>query len=88
MTINRNIPEDRQNTAERLMDRSKHQPEGKDNWLGHTRGAACIDEKLLEGATMAELAQCRGAVREHLRHLEAEHGLSITEGAIKKFVST
>ena len=88
MTINRNIPEDRQNTAERLSDRSKHLPEGGKNWLGHTRGAACIDEKLLDGATMAELAQCRGAVHEHLRHLGAEHGLSISEGEIKKFNST
>ena len=88
MTINRNIPEDRRNTEERLKDRSRHLPEHGKNWLGHTSGAACIDEKLLDGATMTELAECRGAVSEHLRHLAIEHGLSITDGEIRKFIST
>ena len=88
MTINRNIAEDRRNTAERLKDRSRHLPKDGKNWLGHTRGAACIDEKLLDGATMAELAGCRGAVSEQLRHLAIEHGLSITDGQIRKFTPT
>ena len=47
-----------------------------------------IDEKLLDGATITALAQCRGAVSQHLRHLAIEHGLSITDGEIRKIIST
>jgi|GEM_PF-5637939 len=86
MTINRNIPEVRRNTAERIKNRSKHLPQENRNWLGHTGGAACIDEKLLDGATMNELSECRGAVTEHLRHLELEHGLRVSDGVIRRFV--
>jgi len=87
MTINRNIHEDRRKTAERIVDRSKHEVRDGKNWLGHREysGAACIDEKLLDGASLDELLKCRGAVEEHIFHLKNEHGLLIIEGALKKF---
>lgn len=49
------------------------------NWLGHSGGAACIDALLLQGATMPELRECRGAVQSHFSHLDTEHGLPVVE---------
>lgn len=85
MTINRNIREDQRKTAEKIQDRSSHQPVEGRNWLGHTKGAACIDEKLLDGSTMDDLFECRGAIQRHLDHLRDEHGLHVTKGSIIRF---
>jgi len=48
------------------------------NWLGHKldSGADLLDRALLEGATFTELKRIRGASREHILHLEKEHGIS------------
>ena len=76
MSKNRNIAVDRASTyvlQQRLLNQQQDQP----NWLGHRAGAAAIDTLLLTGATLEEMEFNRGAVREHLRHLEKEHGLNV-----------
>ena len=47
------------------------------NWLGHRldSDAHKLDLALLEGATLPELKKIRGAVHEHVQHLENEHGI-------------
>ena len=81
MSTNRNKREDRDRTKEQILKPDSLSPEPGLNWLGHktTSGAATLDTLLLKGATMSELKKVRGAVNEHLRHLENEHGLKITQ---------
>jgi len=80
MTVNRNKRQDRERTKELIQKPGTLSPEAGMNWLGHktTSATATLDSMLLRGATMSELKKVRGAVREHIRHLEQEHGLSIT----------
>lgn len=57
-------------------------PQDGINWLRHQvgQGTANIDDLLLKGATMSELKNAgRGAVNEHLHHLQKEHRLTIIE---------
>jgi len=87
MTVNRNKRQDRESTKELIQKPGTLSPEAGVNWLGHktTSAASILDSMLLRGATMSELRKVRGAVREHIRHLEHEHGLSITsDGDIYK----
>ncbi|KJV38121.1 hypothetical protein [Acinetobacter brisouii] len=84
MTFNRNKPTDRAATNNLLnnIPNLKNKP----NWLGHRGGNAEIDYELLSGTTMQSMQKHRGAVKEHLRHLEKEHGLIIDQhGNIFKF---
>jgi len=80
MTVNRNKRQDRERTKELILKPGTLSPEAGVNWLGHktTSAASTLDSMLLRGATMSELKKARGAVQEHIRHLEHEHGLSIT----------
>jgi hypothetical protein len=64
--------------------------DGRTNWLGHQlgSGAGQIDEMLLSGATLAEMARARGAAENHLRHLREAHGLDIVEsGGVFRFAA-
>ena len=81
MTFNRNIDQDRQATTALLTDVSNggQLPANRPNWLGHRGGNAEIDAALLWGITMEQMQTCRGAVDEHLRHLNVEHGLTVIE---------
>lgn len=77
MTFNRNKPADVAATQALL-----HTPPPaklKPNWLGHRGGNASIDYELLTGTSMASMERHRKAVKEHLRHLEVEHGLTVVE---------
>ncbi len=58
------------------------------NWLGHEvdKGAAQMDDLLLEGGTRGQLEETRGAVDNHLSHLRTEHGLTTEEvGGLIRF---
>ncbi len=79
MTVNRNKRQDRERTKEQILYPNTLSPEVGSNWLGHrtTSKASTLDTMLLNGATMPELKKVRGAINEHLRHLELDHGLSI-----------
>jgi hypothetical protein len=87
MSSNRDVDHDRAVTQEvldghhKVADGSTNSLGHETNWLGHElgSGAARIDELLLTGATMSQMAEARGAVKEHLRHLREEHGLPIIE---------
>lgn len=84
MSVNRDIQADREHTLE-LLTEDKSTTVGANHWLGHSGGAACIDEKLIGGATLEDLGMCRGSVKGHLRHLEKEHGLPISLGENCRF---
>jgi hypothetical protein len=81
MSFGRDQEMDRRQT-ERVM-RGERPPvdtsDHKMNWLGHKAGygTAVLDEMLTRGATVKEMEDVRGAVREHLRHLEEVHGLHL-----------
>lgn len=79
MTQNRNFEEDRMRTL--AMIREPQEPMAARNWLGHevVSGAAKIDQLLLAGATWDELEKQRTSAREHIRHLEIDHGLRVIE---------
>lgn len=81
MTINRNKRQDRERTKEQILKPGTLSPEAGGNWLGHrtTSSASILDSMLLKGATIPEMAKVRGAVESHMRHLEIEHGLKITQ---------
>ena len=81
MTFNRNITVDRQNTVALLAEVANGGPPTSDvpNWLEHRGGNAAIDAELLWGTTKAQMRTHRGAVNEHLRHLNVEHGLTVIE---------
>lgn len=49
------------------------------NWLRHRGGNAKIDFELLSGTTMARMSVHRGAVSQHLGHLNAVHGLTVVK---------
>jgi uncharacterized protein YceH (UPF0502 family) len=81
MSFDRDQKMDRRQT-ERVM-RGERPPvdlsDAKMNWLGHKAGygTAVLDEMLIRGATVKEMSDVRGAIRQHLRHLEKEHGLNL-----------
>jgi hypothetical protein len=80
MTANRNKDTDRLATARVLRLPSQAQIMELDtvpNWLGHSSAAAELDKFLILGATMRDLKDIRGAVPEHIAHLQKEHGLTI-----------
>lgn len=88
MSSNRNKPEDNQATrvlcqqvgsVGRLEKATNKNDNYNENWLSHTinSGAAKIDNALLFGATESELSTFRKSYKEHLTHLEQEHGLSV-----------
>jgi hypothetical protein len=80
MSLNRDVNLDRKATLAVL--KGQLLPiEGGRNWLGHdvNSGAAKIDEMLLHGATRNQMELARGGVEEHIRHLQKDHGLPITE---------
>lgn len=81
MTVNRNKRQDRERTKEQILKPGTLSPEAGTNWLGHKSmsAASTLDSMLLRGATIAEMKKVRGAVESHIRHLEKEHGLSITK---------
>lgn len=81
MTKNRDIPLDRENTAEMLADVAA----GADvvaeevSWLGHSLLAGQLDFALLSGSIIEELKAIRPTARGHLSHLRLEHGLLTPE---------
>lgn len=79
MTIKRNISED-QTMTKMVIDNwlSGNKQKREINWLGHTKGTGNLDYMLIEGATINELEQFRGAVNRHLNHLKKEHGINIS----------
>ena len=85
MSFNRDKALDRAKTKEQLENRVE--PTGRTNWLGHAvgKGTAVLDVMLLDGATMEEMQAQRGAIAEHLTHLQVEHGLPIIQQG-KKYV--
>ena len=88
MTFKRNKATDLMNTKALLSNPAMQasQRNVKPNWLGHSKGNAGIDYELLNGTTMAKMLQYRGAVREHLAHLEKEHGLVVeNQNGVFKF---
>lgn len=85
MTFNRNKHTDIAATQTLL----RHPPAAKlrPNWLGHKGGNAGIDYELLTGTSMASMENHRKAVRQHLRHLQVEHGLTVVENnGVYRFV--
>lgn len=68
-----------------MIDRNIKTSAIRKNWLAHTKKAMSLDEALLDGASMAELQQIRGAVREHFLHLNLEHDLPVTKGSLQMF---
>jgi hypothetical protein len=78
MSIKRDKARDRSTTREVLRE-TRPLLEGRKNWLGHTKGAAQIDEMLIKGATKFQMSAARDAVEEHLYHLRTEHGLPLIE---------
>lgn len=78
MTKNRNIPAD-QFATDMLLENGADNLSTLKSWLGHTRKAAILDNKLLVGATFEDLRSVRGAVKEHLFHLKHEHGIECVE---------
>lgn len=78
MSINRDKARDQSATREVLRG-TRSLTEGEKNWLGHTKGAAQIDEMLIEGATKDQMLVARDAVENHLKHLRTEHGLPLVE---------
>lgn len=82
MTNNRDKVRD-QTETQRIM--SLIHP-GTPNWLGHTGAAASVDYALLHGATIDQLRSFRDTAEEHMRHLEAEHGLQVVcEDGVYRF---
>lgn len=80
MSINRNSRIDREETIKLILTPNRREYTGGENWLGHGKrsgGAANVDYMLLDGATMTELLNQRGAIYDHFSHLKNEHGLSI-----------
>jgi hypothetical protein len=78
MSINRNKDEDRYNTSQ-MLNKDPEDFSGK-NWLGHSGAAAKIDVMLLQGGSFEDLltsGRKPNAVRSHLNHLKADHGLVI-----------
>lgn len=88
MSTNRHIRKDQANTEALINGKELDQRDSKTNWLGPriSSGAAGIDQLLLKGATLERLERERGAVNQHLRHLELEHGLHVVNnGGLLKF---
>lgn len=88
MSLNRDKNADRAATRQLIQSKSRVVGDGSRNWLGHRldSGAAKIDQLLLVGTSMDQLARCRGAVHEHLEHLRVEHGLDVLgTGGIYRF---
>jgi hypothetical protein len=82
VTKNRNHDTDRLATARVLGLAGEAQALALDtrpNWLGHRAKTADLDKAMVLGATMDELSEIRGAIRNHLDHLRLEHGLTISE---------
>ena len=81
MSSNRNTYTDQQETNAILQsgNQSSQKVQTRPNWLWHTRGCANIDTVLIQGATVEEMENYRGSVKEHIRHLRVEHGLNIVE---------
>ncbi len=92
MSRNRDKELDIENTKGKL----KNLPvptNGKKNWLGHSGGGAVIDEMLLKGVTLQDLARRQKqliqeegkgrkdekSVRSHIDHLRDAHGLLISK---------
>ncbi len=73
------IPFDAQDTY-RILE-AQIVPQEEPNWLRHSKGSAAIDRSLIVGATIKEMikssGRTTGGVRDHLRHLEGEHGIRI-----------
>jgi hypothetical protein len=79
LSTNRDRELDRQRTREVLRGGSRADGSGGRNWLGHTKGAARVDELVVDGTTLAELEEARGGVENHLRHLRVEHDLPVVQ---------
>ena len=80
MTINRDFGQDRAATRKVLA--GEQEPgDGPENWLGHRSGTGAnkIDKLLIEGATLAQMGETRGAVDKHLYHLRKEHSIHYVE---------
>lgn len=78
MSKNRNKIQDRNKTKDIMQSNIQKSENGK-NWLGHSDDskAACLDTMLLNGTSMTAMKNVRGAINEHIWHLENEHGLTI-----------
>ncbi|NSW87404.1 MAG: hypothetical protein HPY84_13900 [Syntrophobacteraceae bacterium] len=81
---------DREKTRKQI--RTPLAPKHGRNWLGHREKtqAAMIDYMLITGASIGEMARMvrasKARVRNHLYHLEDEHGLTFTvEGDRRRF---
>lgn len=81
MTVNRNKDADCANTLALLdrINRGVQVAATATSWLEHTKGAGQVDYELLWGATMERMSLHTGAVKQHMRHLEIEHGLKVVE---------
>ncbi|MBI3839829.1 MAG: hypothetical protein HY288_18050 [Planctomycetia bacterium] len=91
MSVNRDQGRDLMRTRDVLSGGPRADDDNANkNWLGHHfgSGAAKIDELLLEGVTRERLEKeaGRGAIREHLYHLEKEHGLCAVQRADGRLV--
>lgn len=89
MSINRNKGEDRFNTGKMCNESPRDLSSTYKNWLDHSGACAKIDSMLLQGASFTELltsGRKPSAVRSHLYHLKAEHGLTTTnDGGVYYF---
>ena len=81
MTKSAGLESDKKNTALLLKQVSSGQQVAAlhKSWLGHTKGAGQLDFMLLRGISMTSMLVHRGAVKEHFRHLNKEHGLKVVE---------
>ena len=83
MSKNRNKTLDRENTAALLAEVANGSITSTDvpNWLGHSGdGNTRIDAELLWGSTLTWIGSPpRRAIKEHLKHLETDHGLHVLE---------
>ena len=88
MSKNRDKKLDIENTK-RILNNLPVVTKGSRNWLGHIDGGAIIDEMLIKGATLQELQKTlekirtEKSIKNHFRHLENYHGLSIADHKIE-----
>lgn len=82
MTEFRDKKRDIKVTAEQIKNKANVSPKEK-SWLDHTKGSAVLDYELLQGATIEKMIASSGRQQEsvigHIKHLETEHGLIVSE---------
>lgn len=82
MTINRNKIQDVKTTDAQIYNRANVIQKDQ-SWLGHTKGSAILDYELLKGTTvqrmMEKSGRGEGSTIGHIKHLEVEHGLTISQ---------